>query len=295
MALSLFLETQPAFFVLAAALFGLIVGSFLNVVIHRVPIMLSRRWQQECQELAGTDVDSHVGQNPYNLVVPGSCCPHCGHTIRPWENIPLASYLFLRGKCSGCGQRISPRYPLVEILTAAVSAVVAWRLGFGVYAAVIIVLSWALIAMTFIDIDHQLLPDTITLPFLWLGLGINSFHLIPDIELTDAVLGAVAGYLSLWIVYQLFRVITGKEGMGYGDFKLFALFGAWLGWQSLPLIILLAALAGAIVGIGSILLLGRDRQLPIPFGPFLCGAGWIAALWGRDITRTYLQLAGFSA
>ena len=292
MALSLYLETHTLAFILLSSLAGLTVGSFLNVVIHRTPILLSRQWQRECQELAETPAQT---SETYNLILPASHCPQCGHTITAWENIPIISFLWLKGKCAHCRAPISWRYPLVEILSATIAGVVAWHFGYTFAAAAMIVLSWALIALTFIDVDHQLLPDVITLPFLWLGLLLNTFDLLPYKGLESAVVGAAAGYLSLWLVFHIFKLITGKEGMGYGDFKLFALLGAWLGWQMLPVIILLASLAGAVVGITFILYAGRDRHLPIPFGPFLCAAGWVAALWGNDITSLYLQFARLSA
>ena len=292
MALSLYLETHTLVFILLSSLVGLTVGSFLNVVIHRTPILLLRQWQRECQELAETQ--TQTGET-YNLILPGSHCPQCGHAIRAWENIPVISFLWLKGKCANCRAPISWRYPMVEILSATISGVVAWHFGYTFTTAAVIVLSWALIALAFIDVDHQLLPDVITLPFLWLGLLLNTFDLLPYKGLESAVVGAAAGYLSLWLVFHSFKLITGKEGMGYGDFKLFALFGAWLGWQMLPVIILLASLVGAVVGITFILYAGRDRHLPIPFGPFLCAAGWVAALWGNDIVSLYLQFARLSA
>lgn len=291
MALSLYLETHVLAFILLSSLVGLVVGSFLNVVIHRTPILLSRQWQRECQAL--TETPTKTGET-YNLILPGSHCPQCGHAITPWENIPVISFLWLKGKCANCRAPISWRYPAVEILSAVISAVVAWRFGYTYAAGAVMFLSWALIALTFIDVDHQLLPDVITLPFLWLGLLLNSFGMLPYNGLTSAVVGAAAGYLSLWLVFHIFKLITGKEGMGYGDFKLYSLFGAWLGWQMLPMIILLASLVGAVVGLTFILYAGRDRHLPIPFGPFLCAAGWIAALWGSDINSLYLQFAGIN-
>lgn len=291
MALILTLQSNPSAFILLAGLVGLIVGSFLNVVIHRLPIVLQRQWQLEYAELAGTQVESTVAAETYNLVWPGSHCPHCGHHIRASENIPVVSFLWLKGKCAACAAPISWRYPLVETLTAALTAAVAWHFGFSIAALAIIFLTWGLIALTFIDFDHQLLPDLITLPFLWLGLVLNSFDLLPYNGLVSAVIGATVGYLTLWLVFHLFKLLTGKDGMGYGDFKLLALFGAWFGWQALPLVILLSSLVGAIVGLSFILVAGRNRSLPIPFGPFLCAAGWIAALWGNTITSFYLQYA----
>jgi len=282
--------TYPGVFAIAAGIFGLAIGSFLNVVIHRLPIMLERRWRAECDELRGADVANPRAR--YNLLVPGSQCPHCGHRLSAFENIPVASFLWLGGKCSACAKAISWRYPAVELVTGVLSAAVAWRFGFGAAAFGALALTWALIALSFIDLDRQLLPDDITLPLVWSGLIVNLFGLFAS--LPAAVIGAAAGYVTLWLVYQTFKLVTGREGMGYGDFKLFAAFGAWLGWQSLPLIILLSSFVGAIVGLGVILFLGRDRTLPIPFGPFLCFAGWIALMWGDAITRAYLQFARFS-
>jgi leader peptidase (prepilin peptidase)/N-methyltransferase len=278
------LEANAPLFAAVCALFGLIVGSFLNVVIYRLPVMMQRSWDSQCQELLELEQTAH---EPFNLVTPGSRCPHCGNHIGALENIPVLSYLLQRGRCKHCREPISIRYPLIELFTAVLSGITAWHFGFGWPAAFAVLLTWALIAMSFIDIDHQLLPDDITLPFLWLGLLLSLFGLYADMP--SAIIGTVAGYLSLWLVYHTFKLITGKEGMGYGDFKLFALFGAWLGWQALPLILLLSSLVGAIIGIAMILLLGRDRLQPIPFGPYLAAAGWIAMLWGNDITQAYLQ------
>lgn len=282
------LATYPAALVVTTFLFGLIVGSFLNVVVHRLPVMLERTWRRQCEELEGKPA---IATTPYNLVVPRSQCPACGRPISALENIPVVSFILLRGKCAGCGARISARYPLVEIFTGVLSAGVAWHFGPTVAVAGALLFTWALIALTVIDYDHQLLPDNITLPLLWLGLLFNLGGVFAPVD--SAVIGAVAGYLSLWLVYQLFKLVTGKEGMGYGDFKLFGALGAWLGWQQLPLIILLSSFVGAIVGLAGIMLMGRERGMPIPFGPFLCVAGWIALLWGDALTRAYLQFARF--
>lgn len=287
--IAIFFTSYPAAFPWIAGLFGLAIGSFLNVAIYRLPVMLDRRWHSQCQELTNPDQSPQRASERFDLVIPGSRCPHCGHAITALENIPVLSYLWLKGKCSACRKPISWRYPLVELLTGCISAVVAWRFGFGMAAIAGLALTWCLIALTFIDFDRQLLPDDITLPLLWLGLMLNIFAVF--IPLSSAVIGAAAGYTSLWLVYQLFKLMTGKEGMGYGDFKLFATLGAWLGWQSLPLIILLASLVGAVVGIAFILFFGHDRRVPIPFGPFLCVAGWIALMWGDTLTRVYLQFA----
>lgn len=284
------LLVSPALLVVAVSLFGLAIGSFLNVVIHRLPIMLARRWREQCDALAATTPT--VASERYDLIVPRSRCPHCGHRIAAAENIPVVSWLWLGGKCRGCAKPISVRYPLVEIATAALSAAVAWRFGLNAAMVGALVLTWSLVALSVIDYDHQLLPDDITLPLIWGGLALNLFGIYTS--LSAAVIGAIAGYVSLWLVYQLFKLITGREGMGYGDFKLFAAFGAWLGWQALPLIILLSSFLGAIIGIGVIVFRGRDRTLPIPFGPFLCLAGWVALMWGDAITRAYLQFARFS-
>lgn len=284
------IQSNPLVFYLLVAVLGLIIGSFLNVVIHRTPIVLMRRWQQDCRELTGKTTDTPSPER-YNLVTPRSRCPHCGHAITALENIPVISYLWLHGKCSACRAPIGLRYPFVEILSAVLATATAWHFGFNTEGMAAILLTWLLIALAFIDIDHQILPDLMVLPFLWIGLLLNRFNVFTT--LPDAVIGAVAGYLSLWIIFHAFRLITGKDGMGYGDFKLFALFGAWLGWQSLPLIILLSSFIGAIVGIGLIVLKGRDRAQPLPFGPYLAVAGWIAMLWGNEIMRHYLQIARF--
>lgn len=249
--------------------------------------MLMQRWQRDCRELAGVAAESDA--QALNLVTPRSRCPHCGHQITALENIPVLSYLWLGGKCSACRKPIGLRYPAIELLSGTLTGVVAWYFGFSLAGLTAMLLTWALIALTFIDIDHQLLPDDIVLPFLWIGLLVNlagTFASLPS-----AVIGAVAGYLSLWLVFHAFKILTGKEGMGYGDFKLFALFGAWLGWQSLPLIILLSSFVGAVVGIVLIVFRGRDRAQPLPFGPYLAAAGWIALLWGNDLIRYYLQFA----
>ena len=283
------LEHNPAFFTGTVFVLGLLVGSFLNVVIHRLPLMMERGWQAQCKDYLG---ESPAEQTPLTLAKPASHCPHCGHEIRFYENIPVLSYLWLRGKCSSCRQTISIRYPLIELLTAIMSAVVAWHYGFGWQAGTALLLTWALIALSMIDADHQLLPDAITLPFLWLGLTLSLFPVFADMR--SSLIGAIAGYLSLWTVYQLFKLLTGKEGMGFGDFKLLALLGAWLGWQSLPMIILLSSLVGAVLGGAMIAMQGRDRAQPIPFGPYLAIAGWIAMLWGERISSAYLRWSGMA-
>lgn len=274
--------SDPLIFIPCAALLGLCVGSFLNVVIHRLPKMMERQWRAECAELSGQE--AAVAER-YNLVVPRSACPSCGRPITALENIPVLSWLVLRGKCAGCKTHISPRYPAVEVLTAALSAWIAWHFGFGIAAAGALLFTWAMIALTFIDLDTFYLPDSITLPLLWLGLLFNiSATYTP---LSSAVIGAAAGYLSLWGVYWIFKWATGKEGMGYGDFKLLAAIGAWLGWQMLPLAILLSSLVGAVIGIGLIVFAGRGRSVPIPFGPYLAIAGMIALLHGPALSRAW--------
>lgn len=266
-------------------LFSLMIGSFLNVVIHRLPIMLEREWQAEYLGYFNPETLPQQEER-YNLMVPRSACPHCGHAITAMENIPLLSWLWLKGRCRACQAPISARYPLVELLTALLSLVVAatFAPGWGLLAALL--LTWVLVALTFIDLDKMLLPDQLTLPLLWGGLLFNLAGGFAP--LADAVIGAMAGYLVLWSLYWAFKLLTGKEGMGYGDFKLLAALGAWLGWQALPIVLLLSSLVGAFIGIGLILLRNYHQNKPIPFGPYLAIAGWIALLWGDTITRWYL-------
>ena len=275
-----------------ALLLGLVVGSFLNVLILRLPRRMQAELTAACAEQRGEQSEPLPSRRfglDY-LIDPPSTCPHCGHRIRAWENIPVLSYLFLRGRCSACASTIGLRYPLVEAATGLLSLLVVLHFGPTPQAGAALVLTWGLVALTVIDLDHQLLPDEITLPLVWLGLLLNLDGLFTDLQ--SAVIGAAAGYLVLWLVFQVFRLLTGREGMGYGDFKLLAVFGAFLGWQMLPLVILLSSLVGALVGIGMVVLRGRDRQVPIPFGPYLAAAGFIALLWGDPITRAYLQFAG---
>ncbi|MCY1286480.1 Type 4 prepilin-like proteins leader peptide-processing enzyme [compost metagenome] len=283
------LASQALAFVFCAALLGLLIGSFLNVVIHRLPRMMELEWRQQARETLS--LPEHGPKEIYNLVLPHSECPHCGHAIRAWENIPVLSYLALRGKCSSCKAPISARYPLVELATALLSGFIAWHFGFTWQAGAMLLLTWGLLTMSMIDVDHQLLPDALVLPLLWLGLIVNSFGLFAS--LGDALWGAVFGYLSLWSVYWAFKLLTGKEGMGYGDFKLLAMLGAWGGWQVLPLTILLSSLVGAVLGLILLRLRNAQSGTPIPFGPYLAIAGWIALLWGDQITSSYLQFAGF--
>ena len=289
MALVDLLQSNHAFLVVVTVALGLMVGSFLNVVIHRLPVMMEREWRSQCNDLLELETSSD-NEEAYSLIRPRSRCPDCGHQISALENIPVFSYLALRGRCSECGTRISPRYPLIEMLTAILSGIVAWHFGYGWPLAAALVFTWSMIPLSVIDIEHQLLPDAITLPVLWTGLVLSLFGVFVDSA--TSIIGAAAGYLSLWTVYQVFRLLTGKQGMGFGDFKLLALCGAWMGWQALPAIIVLSSLVGAVVGISLILVRGRDRNLPIPFGPYLAAAGWLALLWGDQITQTYLRFAG---
>jgi leader peptidase (prepilin peptidase)/N-methyltransferase len=305
---------NPGLFAGSVFVIGLLVGSFLNVVIYRLPIMLERDWRTQAAEIlapapganpgsAASDaalppaVRAGVEPRAFNLVTPRSACPACKAPIKAWQNIPVVSWLVLRGRCAGCGIRISARYPLVELGTALLSGAVAWHFGFGAATACGLTLTWSLVALTGIDIDHQLLPDGITLPLLWLGLlAAVAIGPTPGVALPvsprDAILGAFAGYVSLWLVFHLFRLITGKEGMGYGDFKLYAALGAWLGWRVLPLVILLSAATGAVLGIAMIVFRGRDRSSPLPFGPYLATAGWLAMLYGDSLIGAYLRVSG---
>jgi len=276
---------EPALFQALCGFLGLLVGSFLNVVIHRLPKMMERDWLSQCAEFRGEPLPE---SERLTLAVPRSRCPQCGHMITALENIPVLSWLILGGKCSGCKATISIRYPIVEALTGLLSAFAALQFGVAWTTGAALLLIWSLIALTFIDVDTQLLPDSITLPLTWLGLLFNISGTFTDLQ--SAVVGAVAGYLSLWSVYWGFKLITGKEGMGYGDFKLLAALGAWLGWQLLPLTILLSSLVGAVVGIALIVLAKHGRNVPIPFGPYLAAAGLLALFWGKELTQTYLRL-----
>ncbi|GAB6139741.1 A24 family peptidase [Methylosoma difficile] len=273
-----------------AGLFGLMVGSFLNVVIYRLPIMMQRNWRKECTEYLQLEPNPTDDDEPFNLMVPLSRCPNCQTPIKPYQNLPVVSYLLLKGRCAACSQPISSRYPLIEAFTALLSVFVAWHFGYSAQCGFALLLTWSLVALSFIDIDHHLLPDSINLPLIWLGLILSLFNVFTDAH--TSIIGAVAGYMGLRMVYHLFKFATGKEGMGFGDFKLLALFGAWLGWQYLPLIILLSSLVGAVIGISMMIFVKRDHNIPIPFGPYLAAAGWIAMLWGTDINRWYLNYAG---
>jgi leader peptidase (prepilin peptidase)/N-methyltransferase len=287
--------SEPLLFTATVAALGLVVGSFLNVVIYRVPAILDRQWREQCAELAGK-AGTAEPQERFNLVVPRSRCPSCKTPIRSRDNVPVLSWLFLRGRCASCNARISARYPLVELLTGVLSAVVAWKFGFGWPALAGLVLTWFLVALTFIDVDHQLLPDNMTLPLLWIGLSISLWGPLAGanipVDLRSSVIGAIAGYVSLWSVYHLFRLATGKEGMGYGDFKLYAALGAWLGFKMLLPIILIAAAVGAVVGIALLSLQKQSRATPIAFGPFLAAAGWLMLIWGPELVDRYLGLFG---
>lgn len=280
------MATSPIFYVSFVFGLSLLIGSFLNVVIYRLPVMMKNDWQQQIDEqIKGEDyVDE---QATFNLIKPDSTCPNCGHKIRAWENIPIISWLFLRAKCSQCKTAISIRYPLIELFTAVLSAWVAYELGFNALAFGFIFCTWLMVAMTFIDIDEMLLPDVLTLSMLWIGLLLAAH--VPEMSLTDAVIGAAAGYLSLFTVYWAFKLITGKEGMGYGDFKLLAAIGVWVGWQHLPIVILLSSLVGAAVGIGLMLVKRKDSNLAIPFGPYLAAAGFLTMLYGDHIAAWYLS------
>jgi leader peptidase (prepilin peptidase) / N-methyltransferase len=290
----------PALFAGSLFVLGLVIGSFLNVVVYRLPIMMEREWRAQAAELAPAEPSSAPAApvERFSLASPRSACPACKAPIKASQNVPVISWLLLRGRCGSCKTAISVRYPAVELTSGILSAWAAWHFGFGAPAACAVGVTFALIALTGIDIDHQLLPDSITLPLLWVGLlaavviGPITGTTLP-VAPRDAIIGAAAGYSSLWLVFQAFRLVTGKEGMGYGDFKLFAALGAWMGWKMLPLIILLSAATGAFLGILMIVLRGRDRAAPMPFGPYLAAAGWIAMLYGHDLINGYLHLAGF--
>jgi leader peptidase (prepilin peptidase)/N-methyltransferase len=288
-----FTESAPLFIAVVFA-FCLVIGSFLNVVIYRLPIMMERDWREQCEELARSPSEHDLPEGRFDLIVPRSRCPSCGAQITASQNIPVIGYLLLGGKCANCRESISARYPLVELSTAILAGVCAWHFGVGWEALMAIVLTLALVPIAMIDAETQLIPDTIVLPLLWLGLGMSLFSPLAGantlfVSPQDAIVGAIAGYLSLWSVYQLFKLITGKEGMGYGDFKLLAALGAWLGWQQLPLIVLMSAVVGALVGMALMVFRNHERSVPIPFGPYLAAAGWITMLWGDVISSTYLD------
>jgi leader peptidase (prepilin peptidase)/N-methyltransferase len=279
-------KAEPWLFYTAMVLFGLCIGSFLNVVIYRLPVMLERDWRQQCREFLDIDTPQKEQTDKITLATPASSCPHCGHKIRLWENIPLISYIMLGGKCASCKSPISIQYPAIEATTAIMSVAVTWKFGVTTQTAGALLFTWTLIALTMIDVHKQLLPDNLTLPLLWLGLLFALFDTYSSLQ--ASVIGAMAGYLALWSVFHIFKLVTGKEGMGFGDFKLLAAMGAWMGWTMLPQIILVSSVVGAIAG-SVMLLTGKTRtQQPIPFGPYLAAAGWIALLWGYDINQAYL-------
>jgi len=282
------LESTPALFYTTVVLFGLVIGSFLNVVIHRVPIILKNNWSRQCRELLEPDhEDDDAAIQPFNLLRPASHCPVCVHRIRAIENIPVASYIVLRGRCAACHTRIPPRYPVIELATAILSVFTAMHFGYTPQTAAALAFTWMIIPLCVIDFDEQLLPDCITLPLLWAGLALSLANIFIDSR--ESIIGALSGYLCLWVVYHLFKLATGREGMGYGDFKLLAAIGAWVGWQALPVVILFSSVVGAMTGILLIAIKGHQRSQPIPFGPFLACAGWITLLWGQNILDLYLH------
>ncbi|MBB1424344.1 prepilin peptidase [Pseudoalteromonas sp. SG43-7] len=288
------MHNQLWFYLLTVGLVSLCIGSFLNVVIYRLPIMMQREWQTECRVLLADDLKPTKADNTeteFNLIKPNSTCPKCKTAIKPWQNIPVISWLLLKGRCASCSNPISVRYPIVEMLTAVLSLIVAYTFGVTEQALLYILITWVLVALTFIDIDHMLLPDQLTLPLVWLALiaAVMGITISP----TDAIIGVACGYLSLWSVFWLFKLLTGKEGMGYGDFKLLAVFGALLGWQSLLTIVLLSSVVGAIIGIALLSIQGKDKATPIPFGPYLAIAGWVTLLWGTQIQVFYFNLLGY--
>ncbi|ARN73033.1 prepilin peptidase [Oceanicoccus sagamiensis] len=287
-----FLQASPALTIGLTVIIGLLVGSFLNVVIYRLPLMMEKEWKQECRIILELDKDQPPAKTEAKLTLsyPNSHCPSCNNPIKPWQNIPVISYLLLKGQCAHCKTAISIRYPIIEAVTGIMSGILAWYLGASPQLLMALFFTWCLISLTMIDADTQLLPDQITLPLLWAGLLVNSFGLF--VPLYDAVWGAIGGYLSLWSVYWLFKILTGKEGMGYGDFKLLAALGAWMGWQYLLVIILLSSLVGAVVGSILLAVNKKGRNTTIPFGPYLAAAGWIAFLWGDQIISTYLRVSG---
>ncbi|MFT4561572.1 MAG: leader peptidase (prepilin peptidase)/N-methyltransferase [Gammaproteobacteria bacterium] len=279
------LQLNPTLFTVVAGIMGLLVGSFLNVVIHRLPLMMEREWRGECESFLSSDSTPDESE-PFNLMTPRSRCPSCNHEISALENIPVISYVVLGGKCKACKASISARYPVIEVTSAIVAIAVSLRFGFGAAGISALALSWCLISLAAIDMDTQLLPDAITLPLLWAGIIVNFFGVF--VSLKESVLGAILGYLSLWTVFWGFKLATGKDGMGYGDFKLLAVLGAWLGWQVLPIVIIVSSVVGACFGISMMLFAAHDKSKPIPFGPYLAIAGWIALIWGDDITQRYL-------
>jgi len=284
-----YLQDNPVALTTCVFVFGLIVGSFLNVVIYRLPVMMQRDWRSQCRELFDEPLTEALPKGRFDLVVPRSRCRNCNQQIHTLQNIPVISFMLMRGRCASCGESISLRYPLVELIGGILAAAVSWKFGFSMQTLYAILFTWALISLTFIDFDTTFLPDSITLPFLWLGLIANASNTFTTLR--SAVFGAIAGYLILWTVYQMFKLVTGKKGLGFGDFKLLAMLGAWLGWQALPIVIVLSSVVGATVGLALITFRGQARDVPIPFGPYLASAGWIALIWGNQITDSYLRWA----
>ena len=288
MSLLQLLESGGPFPIVLSGILGLMVGSFLNVVVYRLPIMMDRAWRRESLDFLDLPNTVSNDQQPFDLTQPASHCLNCGSSVLPWQNIPVISYLLLGGRCARCKTRISIRYPLVETLTALLSAVVVWHYGWNIQAMMALILTWTLISLSLIDLDCQLLPDSITLPVLWIGLAISTRTIFADSH--SAIIGAITGYLSLWSVYKIFKWLTGKEGMGFGDFKLLAMFGAWMGWQVLPVIILMSSFVGALTGSLMIVFGKHKRSMPIPFGPYLSAAGWIVLLWGNQLIEWYFKI-----
>jgi leader peptidase (prepilin peptidase)/N-methyltransferase len=283
------LINSPYCIIALASIIGLMVGSFLNVVIYRLPIMMQSNWEKECCEFLNINLfDITKKRKSINLALPLSHCPNCKTPIKPYQNIPLLSYFLLKGKCSKCYKPISLRYPFIELFTAIITVIVVWHFGYSPQTIFALILSWSLITLSCIDIEHQLLPDDITFPLLWLGIFLSLFGFFTDIH--ASIIGVMAGYTSLWLVYHLFKLTTGKEGMGYGDFKLFALLGGWFGWQYLTIIIIMSSLVGASIGLSLIIFAGRDYNSPIPFGPYLAASGWLTLLWGNDLSQLYFNL-----
>lgn len=287
--LTYFLQQHTALLLTVTALFGLVVGSFHNVVIHRLPIMMKKDWDAQCREYLNTSAESQdANTQALNLFTPASHCTHCNTRIRAWHNIPILSYLFLKGKCAHCNTKISSRYLFVEILTALLSVTTIWFYGLNAQAMMALIFTWSLISLAFIDYEHQFLPDVITIPMIWIGLLVNIDHSF--VSTSDSIIGAVAGYMSLWIIAKSYYLITKKEGLGHGDFKLLAMLGAWMGWQLLPVILFLSSVCGAMISLTLIACKITKREQPIPFGPYLAAAGWVALLWGRSIMEWYLEI-----
>jgi len=282
-----YLQTHPALFIFSMTMLGLCIGSFLNVVIYRLPKMMQQDWHEQCCELLDIKNENVTEQQKVNLIFPGSSCPSCQHKITALENIPVISYLFLKGRCSSCKVKISLQYPIIEMFTGLATAYIAWHFGFSLQTLFAVLFTWALICLSMIDLEHSFLPDDITLPFMWLGLACNIFGIFTDIY--SSLIGAMLGYSILWIIFISFKAVTGKEGMGYGDFKLLALLGAWMGWQYLPLIILLSSITASIIGLAMIIFKGRDKAAAFSFGPYLAIAGWITLIWGKELTGLYLS------